>query len=418
MAVQFEFKNTPLTVFLEKIERGKFLWLVKRLSGNDTGLTGGHQVGLYIPATFVKVAIPEICTHARKNPDTRFNVYFPNVDLLRENVRAVYYNGKHIALPGEKRSTRDEFRITQWGGRSSPIQNIDNTGSIMLLGLSNRNGFREAVCWVTENLQEEKFIEEWLEREVEPGVPPITSNDIPKYSDCWRFPECWKKQFPTGREIFDLVLEQIPHTNHKYTVDKLLLERRKREFELFSALENLHVFPRVEQGFKNVEEFIKFANSVSNRRKSRSGSSLELNLESILKEEHVQFDSQVFTENKKKPDFIFPSGEKYHSSAFPDSKLFMLAAKTCCKDRWRQIINEANRIKTKHLFTLQEGVSNNQLQEMTDENVLLVVPEPHKKSFHVDWRSRILSLQEFIRIVQIEQRGISREMNQAHLGIY
>ena len=54
----------------------------------------------------------------------------------------------------------------------------------------------------------------------------------------------------------------------------------------------------------------------------------------------------------------------------------MLVVKTTCKDRWRQILNEADRIPVKHLFTLQEGVSVNQFQEMCESNVRLVVPKP------------------------------------------
>jgi hypothetical protein len=54
----------------------------------------------------------------------------------------------------------------------------------------------------------------------------------------------------------------------------------------------------------------------------------------------------------------------------------MLAVKTTCRDRWRQILNEADRIGTKHLLTLQEGVSENQYQEMAQAHVRLFVPEP------------------------------------------
>ena len=35
----------------------------------------------------------------------------------------------------------------------------------------------------------------------------------------------------------------------------------------------------------------------------------------------------------------------------------MLAAKTTCHDRWRQLIDTAGPIPVKHLLTLQEGVS-------------------------------------------------------------
>ena len=74
----------------------------------------------------------------------------------------------------------------------------------------------------------------------------------------------------------------------------------------------------------------------------------------------------------------------------------MLAVKTTCKDRWRQILNEADRIKTKHLFTLQQGVSENQFREMKEAGVKLVVPKPLHDSFPKSIRSELISLSEFI----------------------
>lgn len=52
-------------------------------------------------------------------------------------------------------------------------------------------------------------------------------------------------------------------------------------------------------------------------------------------------------EGGKRPDFLFPTQVAYEDPAFPANRLRMLAAKTTCKDRWRQVLNEANRITTK-----------------------------------------------------------------------
>ncbi len=78
----------------------------------------------------------------------------------------------------------------------------------------------------------------------------------------------------------------------------------------------------------------------------------------------------------------------------------MLAAKTTCKDRWRQILNEADRIQVKHLLTLQEGVSENQFKEMTEAGVKLVVPRALHDSYPKDIRQNLLSLKEFINNVR------------------
>lgn len=42
----------------------------------------------------------------------------------------------------------------------------------------------------------------------------------------------------------------------------------------------------------------------------------------------------------KKPDFVFPNGECYHKLEFPGDLLTILGAKSTCKDRWRQVLNE------------------------------------------------------------------------------
>lgn len=65
------------------------------------------------------------------------------------------------------------------------------------------------------------------------------------------------------------------------------------------------------------------------------------------------FATQAVTEGNKKPDFLFPSAGAYHDTEFPVENLRMLAVKTTCKDRWRQILNEADKIHQVHLFTLQ-----------------------------------------------------------------
>jgi type II restriction enzyme len=110
------------------------------------------------------------------------------------------------------------------------------------------------------------------------------------------------------------------------------------------------------------------------------------------------------TEDNKKPDFIFPSLEAYLNPNFENKNLFVLASKTTCKDRWRQILNEADNVKTKYLFTLQQGISKNQLEEMYKYNVCLIVPKLYLKSFPESFRERILTLEKFVSKVQLAQQ--------------
>ncbi len=140
------------------------------------------------------------------------------------------------------------------------------------------------------------------------------------------------------------------------------------------------------------------------RRKSRAGRSLELHAKYIFIEERLQegrdFSAQPESEPNKKPDFLFPSQTAYRDPSFPGERLRMLAVKTSCKDRWRQIISEADRVGRKHLLTLQEGLSINQFREMHDANVQLVVPAGLIKKYHKDIRPQLVTLEAFISEVR------------------
>lgn len=172
---------------------------------------------------------------------------------------------------------------------------------------------------------------------------------------------------------------------------------------LFRGLEEKIYRPVFTKPFDNCQSLVEFSNSILNRRKSREGKSLEHHLAEIFIASHLKFEEQVITENKKKPDFIFPDGQSYHNFMFPSDKLTMLGAKTTCKDRWRQVLNEADRIPNKHLFTLQRGVSRNQLQEMKDEHLTLVVPKDNKSLFLQEFHDNIMSLSDFIGMVRERQ---------------
>jgi type II restriction enzyme len=175
------------------------------------------------------------------------------------------------------------------------------------------------------------------------------------------------------------------------------------EFQLFKTIENDRYKSRIKTPFKTVEELVETANTILNRRKSRAGKSLEHHLSEIFRTFELTFAAQTVTEDNKKPDFLFPNIEAYNNPKFNANKLVVLASKTTCKDRWRQILNEADRIKTKHLFTLQQGISKNQLEEMYKYNVCLVVPKQYLKSFPTEFRDKILTLNNFITHIKTTQ---------------
>ena len=184
--------------------------------------------------------------------------------------------------------------------------------------------------------------------------------------------------------------------------DRKIIEWTNTEYALFRAIEHARYGKTISSGFDSVESFITMANMVLNRRKSRAGKSLEHHLSAIFDVNGIMYSAQAVTEGNKKPDFIFPSQEAYHNTAFPTERLISLAAKTTCKDRWRQVINEADRLRDrpKYLCTLQQGISPAQMDEMQSENVILVVPKPYISSYPSDRQDRIWTLSQFVNYVR------------------
>ena len=208
-----------------------------------------------------------------------------------------------------------------------------------------------------------------------------------------------------ARKIF---FEAVPNRSQVITnPDRILLAWTDEEYKLFRALEHSRYGDTIDKGFSNVEDFVAMANKVLNRRKSRAGKSLEHHLSAIFDENRLHYTAQAITEGSKRPDFIFPSDVAYHDFSFPVERLTSLAAKTTCKDRWRQILNEADRLRDrrKYLCTLQQGISAKQMDEMEAEGVILVVPKPYIQTYPKDHQGKIWPLHKFISYVKELERG-------------
>ncbi len=151
--------------------------------------------------------------------------------------------------------------------------------------------------------------------------------------------------------------------------------------------------------FKDVDDFLATASSIMNRRKSRAGRSLENHFDYLLRRAdipHVVRPPDV----DGKPDIIIPSVEAYRDNRYPSNKLFMMGVKTTCKDRWRQVLNEAKRIEDKHILTIQQGISKKQLNEMKEDGVQLVVPADIHKQYPHGSNMRLLAVDDFVKLVR------------------
>ncbi len=210
--------------------------------------------------------------------------------------------------------------------------------------------------------------------------------------------------FPTTCKFSAFARSTLPDVNPNDGEDAALMAWMEREEVLFRTLEKHLISERLSKGFDgDVDGFISFSLSVQNRRKSRAGLALENHLEALFKECGIQYTRTPKTENKSKPDFIFPGIEAYWDPDYDWAALTMLGVKSSCKDRWRQVLSEADRIKYKHLLTLEPAISENQTNEMSSKNLQLVLPQQFHPSYTERQRSWLLNVSEFIELVLSRQ---------------
>ncbi len=386
------------------------LWYAKRLSGNDTLATGAHQAGPYIPRDLLNSLFPSLNRPEVLNPDVRFEL-FVDSHAVRKTVRAVWYNNR---LHGGK-SKRNESRLTRLGGKSSPLLDPENTGALAIFAFQRVSDADSADCrvWICRDQTEEERAEDLI-GPVDPAQTVIWSSERGRTSEpakapprCWLQPHeilpRWIESFPTGAEILKTAVELNPR-HRDLDPDSRLLARRDCEYQVFRSIEEAIELPGIRAGFDTLDQFVTRAQSVLQRRKARSGRSLELHIRQIFLEERLRedlhFSHGVESEPGRKPDFLFPSQADYRNPDFPTQRLRMLAVKTTCKDRWRQVLNEAARIRVKHLLTLQQGVSVTQFREMAQSRVRLVVPKRHIKRFPPEVRPELTTLHDFLEDVR------------------
>ena len=213
--------------------------------------------------------------------------------------------------------------------------------------------------------------------------------------------ENFKGSFPTTRVFSAYARGTLKDINPQDGPDDVLMAWLEREEILFRTLERHLIGDRLTKGFDgDVDSFISFSLSVQNRRKSRVGLALENHLEQIFCGFGLRYSRTAVTENKTKPDFLFPGHAEYHNLEFNPLNLTMLGVKSTCKDRWRQVLAEANRIENKHLFTLETSISGNQTDEMRTKKLQLVSPRRLHESYTEAQRSWLMDLSSFITLVK------------------
>ena len=394
--------------------------VAKRLSGVESNPDQSHQHEFNGVKPLKKLLGEERLTDC----PTRFVWLGEENEGISEDSFVTWYDSR------ENHPTRSEFRLYF---KSNPVMKLARTGDLLIVA-RRPSGEIMIIIVSAESTVENQLL--WLF-----GVPFKIDTDF-EYRDfdddedteldfASRFildelgieieePEAdrldallerFNGVFPKTAVFSDFVRGTLPDVNPLDGPDIALLSWMEQEEKLFRRMERHIVSERLMSGFASddgadVDGFIKFSLSVQNRRKSRAGYAFESHLEEVFKTCGITYDSQAVTENKSKPDFLFPGVIEYHNNDFPDSKLTMLGVKSTCKDRWRQVLSEAARIPEKHLITLEPGISENQTREMEAHKLQLILPRGLHGTYRESQQRWLLDLESFIELVK-EREAIS-----------
>lgn len=217
--------------------------------------------------------------------------------------------------------------------------------------------------------------------------------------------EVFNGVMPSTALFSEFARSTVPEVQASDDPDAALVAWMDQEEKLFRRMERHRISDRLSSGFVDngevdVEGFLSFSLSVQNSRKSRAGQAFEHHIAAVFEEYAVKYERGKRTENRSKPDFLFPGVFEYHDKSFPAAGLTMLGAKTTCKDRWRQVLTEAERIPNKHLLTVEPAISVNQTDEMKSQGLQLVVPARVAQTYLPSQRSWLMDVAEFITLVQ------------------
>ena len=245
-----------------------------------------------------------------------------------------------------------------------------------------------------------RLILEQLGVEVEESEDTFLEDMLRRFDGC----------FPKTREFSAYARSTLSDISPLDNPDAVLMSWMEREEILFRTLEkhlvSEHLSQRLSEGFDgNVDSLSQYFLSMQNRRKSRVGQAFENHVEQLFSSRNIRYDRTKTTENNSKPDFIFPGITEYHDNTYNASLLTMLGVKSTLKDRWRQVLAEADRIPNKHLLTLQAAISENQTNEMQSHNLQLVVPSSIRSSYTPQQQKWLMSMADFVQLVLTRQES-------------
>lgn len=188
-----------------------------------------------------------------------------------------------------------------------------------------------------------------------------------------------EQAIPMGRDLADAAAALVAlAVSPIVDPDRYLMEALDAETHLYFRVEEAVNAERLASLWNerpSMSDLLNWAMRIHQSRRSRRGQSLQRHFETVLRAWQVPFGAQCPTEPGETPDFLIPSCAAYADPDFPQDRLRMIACKTTSKERWRQILNEAQRIPDKYLLTLDTGLTVPTLRQMAAARLHVFLPE-------------------------------------------
>lgn len=221
---------------------------------NDTGLTGGHQAGIYVSKPSASVIFNEPGVKG-ENKDKWVKIKWQN-DFATDT-RFVYYG----------KGTRNEYRITNFGKRFE-LLNAEYTGALLVITKDNDEEYQGFV------LNSEAEINHFLNAF---GMSPADKNRIILMSGIdsetveraaiYDFISKLDVDFPSSALMSESArkIQNEVYDHLEYIIsspDKKFIDWINMEFLLFKAVEQLRYGSRIKKGFDSIDEFTLLASQV------------------------------------------------------------------------------------------------------------------------------------------------------------
>lgn len=375
----------------ESLEHGNAL--LKFLSRNDAGATNSHQTGFYLPKPAWQMYTPHTPTIGRND---------------KHSVQITWQDGRVtesvVTWYGAKKS---EYRLTRFG-KDFPFLNEDMVGDLFVLIPRTLTDFRAYILNSDDDIEAVQTtlgVQAFGDWGIyENNSPVLRESEDDCIERTIRELSATLSSFPTGDVFSHSTRTMLSSCRRKFgslSLDDSLVECYESEYRLFQSVERIVCQNDVSgRTFRDIDDFLHTAASIMNRRKSRAGRSLENHVDHLLSQAGIPHVMRPALGADGSPDIVIPSVTAYSDPSWPKEQLFVVGVKTTCKDRWRQVLNEARRVPRKFILTLQQGISRTQIDEMTQANVSLVVPKRLQSEYPEDRRGLLLSIEEFVARVR------------------